>query len=127
MSTAVMCMEMRRLSASLPLGLRPHTGMREHNPNIRMLIPCRPSMKVAMRVSAPPRSRRLYPAGDFCWGGILRPHETYRDFKNLNSQKPYTESVRKESYRMAKTLLEQLKEVTVVVADSGDFESIEKF
>jgi transaldolase len=28
---------------------------------------------------------------------------------------------------MAKTLLEQLKEVTVVVADSGDFESIEKF
>src|SRR6202034_599589 len=28
---------------------------------------------------------------------------------------------------MAKTLLEQLKEMTVVVADSGDFESIEKF
>ncbi len=28
---------------------------------------------------------------------------------------------------MAKTLLEQLKEVTVVVADSGDFESIEQF
>src|ERR1700678_1348359 len=28
---------------------------------------------------------------------------------------------------MAKTLLDQLKEVTVVVADSGDFESIEKF
>src|SRR6202167_3979513 len=28
---------------------------------------------------------------------------------------------------MAKTLLEQLKAVTVVVADSGDFESIEKF
>jgi transaldolase len=60
-------------------------------------------------------------------GAILGPHETYRDFKNLNSQKPYTERVRKERYRMAKTLLEQLKEVTVVVADSGDFESIEKF
>ena len=28
---------------------------------------------------------------------------------------------------MAKTLLEQLKEMTVVVADSGDFESIEQF
>src|ERR1700678_1287838 len=28
---------------------------------------------------------------------------------------------------MAKTLLEQLKEMTVVVADTGDFESIEKF
>ena len=28
---------------------------------------------------------------------------------------------------MAKTLLEQLKEMTVVVADSGDFESIERF
>jgi transaldolase len=28
---------------------------------------------------------------------------------------------------MSKTLLDQLKEVTVVVADSGDFESIEKF
>src|ERR1700684_4386192 len=28
---------------------------------------------------------------------------------------------------MAKTLLEQLKEITVVVADSGDFESIEQF
>ena len=28
---------------------------------------------------------------------------------------------------MAKSLLEQLKEMTVVVADTGDFESIEKF
>ncbi len=28
---------------------------------------------------------------------------------------------------MAKTLLEQLKEMTVVVADTGDFGSIEKF
>ena len=28
---------------------------------------------------------------------------------------------------MAKTLLEQLKEMTVVVADSGDFESIKQF
>ena len=28
---------------------------------------------------------------------------------------------------MAKTLLEQLNEMTVVVADSGDFESIEQF
>ena len=28
---------------------------------------------------------------------------------------------------MAKSLLEQLKELTVVVADTGDFESIEKF
>src|ERR1700735_3524550 len=38
-----------------------------------------------------------------------------------------TLKVYKERYHMAKTLLEQLKEVTVVVADSGDFESIEKF
>jgi hypothetical protein len=58
-STGVMCMETCRPSASLPWGLRPHTGMREHNPNIRMLIPCRPSIKVAMRASVPPRSRRL--------------------------------------------------------------------
>src|ERR1700678_3951208 len=33
----------------------------------------------------------------------------------------------KRSVSMAKTLLEQLREMTVVVADTGDFGSIEKF
>ena len=38
-SIAAMCMEICRPSASLLWGLRPRIGIREHNPDIRMLIP----------------------------------------------------------------------------------------
>src|ERR1700721_2046033 len=62
-STGVRCKETWRPSASLPQGLRPRIGIRECNPDIRMLIPFRPLIKVAMKVSVPQRLRRLYPAG----------------------------------------------------------------
>ncbi len=60
MSTAATCIQICRPSASLPWAPRPHFGIPEHNPNMRMLTPSRLPIKVATRAHVPLRWRRLY-------------------------------------------------------------------